>query len=62
LTDAEEIAYEIVQLEVKIGTLEINSKFRIVDNDDPVFDIIINLKTQDDYTLLVNAKSKYLYT
>ena len=62
MTDAEEIAYEIVQLEVKIGTLEINSKFRIVDNDDPVFDIIINLKTQDDYTLLVNAKSKYLYT
>jgi len=52
LTDAVEKVYEIVQLEMKIGTLKINAKFGIVDNGDHIFDIIINLKTQADYILL----------
>jgi len=61
LSDVEEKVYEIVQLEVQIGTLKINTEFRVVDNGDPIFDIIINLKTQADYKLLVDANSKYLY-
>jgi len=61
LSNTEERVYEIVKLEVQIGTLKINAVFRVFDNDDSIFDIIINLKTQADYKLLVDADSKYLY-
>ena len=59
LSNTEERIYEMVKLEVQIGTLKINAVFRVFDNDDSIFDIIINLKTQADYKLLVD--SKYLY-
>ena len=61
LSNTEERVYEIVKLEVQIGTLKINAVFRVFDNDDSIFDIIINLKTQADYKLLVDTDSKYLY-
>jgi len=61
LFNTEERVYEMVKLEVQIGTLKINAVFRVFDNDDSIFDIIINLKTQADYKLLVDADSKYLY-
>ena len=61
LSNTEERVYEMVKLEVQIGTLKINAVFRVFDNDDSIFDIIINLKTQADYKLLVDADSKYLY-
>jgi len=51
----------MVKLEVQIGTLKFSAVFRVFDNDDSIFDIIINLKTQADYKLLVDADSKYLY-
>ena len=57
----EERVYEMVELEVQIGTLKINAVFRVFENDDSIFDIIINLKTQADYKLLVDAYSKHLY-
>jgi len=51
----------MVKLEVQIDTLKINAIFRIFDNDDSIFDIIINLKTKINYHLLVDVESKYLY-
>jgi len=44
LSNTEERVYEMVKLEVQIGTLKINAVFRVFDNDDSIFDIIINLK------------------
>ena len=60
LSNTEEHIYEMVKLEVQIGNLKINAIFRIFDNDDSIFDIIINLKIQADYKLLVDTDSKYL--
>jgi len=40
---------------------KINAIFWIFDNDYSIFIIIINLKTQSNYKLLVDADSKYLY-
>ena len=51
----------MVKLEVQIGNLKTNAIFRIFDNDDSIFGIIINLITQVNYKLLVDADSKYLY-
>ena len=44
LSNTEERVYEMVKLEVQIGILKINAVFRVFDNDDSIFDIIINLK------------------
>jgi len=51
----------MVKLEVQIGNLKTNAIFRNFDNEDSIFDIIINLKIQGNYKLLVDAESKYLY-
>jgi len=61
LPNTEEHVYEMAKLEVQIGNLKINAIFRIFDNDDSIFGIIINLITQVNYKLLVDADSKYLY-
>ena len=50
----------MVKLEVQIVNLKTNAIFRNFDNEDSIFDIIINLKIQGNYKLLVDAESKYL--
>jgi len=60
VSDAEERVYEIVQLDVNIGNLNISSNFRISEKEDSFYDIIIGLKTQHDHRIIVDTVDKYL--
>jgi len=44
----------IIKLSMKINKLKMNLKCRIIDKEDPFYDILINLKTQVDYRLFIH--------
>jgi len=60
MSDTEEGTYEIVLLEVNIGALKVEANFRILEKEEPFYDIIISLKTQSDYRMIVDVVDKCL--
>ena len=45
---------EIVRIPIKIKDFKLIAEFRIVDDDDPFYDMFINLKTQIDNKLFIH--------
>jgi len=60
MSDTEEGIYKIVPLEVNIRVLKIKANFRILKKEEQFYYIIISLKTQSDYRMIVDVVDKYL--
>jgi len=45
---------EIIRIPIKIKDFQLTADFRIVDDDDPFYDMLINLKTQIDNKLFIH--------
>lgn len=60
VTSEVELKTDIVELEVNLNGYIIKDKFRVVDSDQDIFDIIIGFNTMLEHHLFVNPTNKYL--